>query len=97
MQSLDFYLPEYNIAIECQGVQHFEPREAFGGEENFKLTQERDLRKKQLCQENGVKLIYFLDKKFTIHMKEDDIYFSKLNELIDYILSQEKITEIVKE
>ena len=22
-QSLDFYLPEYNIAIECQGMQHF--------------------------------------------------------------------------
>lgn len=22
---LDFYLPEYNIAIECQGSQHFEP------------------------------------------------------------------------
>ena len=22
-QSLDFYLPDYNIAIECQGIQHF--------------------------------------------------------------------------
>ena len=22
---LDFYLPEYNIAIECQGEQHFVP------------------------------------------------------------------------
>ena len=25
LQSLDFYLPEYNIAIECQGRQHFSP------------------------------------------------------------------------
>ena len=24
-QSLDFYLPEYNIAIECQGLQHYKP------------------------------------------------------------------------
>lgn len=24
-QNLDFYLPDYNIAIECQGIQHFEP------------------------------------------------------------------------
>ena len=28
-QSLDFYLPDYNIAIECQGSQHFEPNEFF--------------------------------------------------------------------
>ena len=30
---LDFYLPDYNIAIECQGEQHFEPVEHFGGKE----------------------------------------------------------------
>lgn len=24
-KTLDFYLPEYNAAIECQGIQHFEP------------------------------------------------------------------------
>ena len=24
-KSLDFYLPKYNIAIECQGLQHFRP------------------------------------------------------------------------
>lgn len=23
-QSLDFYIPKYNVAIECQGEQHFE-------------------------------------------------------------------------
>ena len=26
-QSIDFFLPQYNIAIECQGKQHF----GFGG------------------------------------------------------------------
>ena len=29
-QSLDFYLPDYNIAIECQGLQHVETVR-FGG------------------------------------------------------------------
>lgn len=24
-QSLDFYLPEHHIAVECQGAQHFKP------------------------------------------------------------------------
>ena len=28
-QSLDFYLPEYNVAIECQGIQHFTDKTRF--------------------------------------------------------------------
>ena len=57
--SLDFYLPKYNIAIECQGDQHYSPIEHFGGEEEFKKIKERDNAKSRLCKENGVKLIYF--------------------------------------
>ena len=29
---LDFFIPEYNVAIECQGTQHFKPYDVFGGE-----------------------------------------------------------------
>lgn len=57
--SYDFYLPDKNIAIECQGLQHFEPCDFFGGEEEFKKTTERDLLKMDLSKKNGVKLIYF--------------------------------------
>ena len=84
-QSLDFYLIKYNIAIECQGSQHFIPSEKFGGEKNFNYSQERDKRKKRLCKENGVELIYFLDKKYNSYMKEDDIYFNKKEDLLKYI------------
>lgn len=56
--SLDYYLPDYNIAIECQGKQHFEPVEPFGGEKEFKKLVERDACKKRLCEENGVILKY---------------------------------------
>lgn len=56
-QSLDVYIPSLNVAIEYQGRQHYEPLEIFGGEENFKIQQHRDIKKKQLCAENGVKLI----------------------------------------
>lgn len=62
-QRLDFYLPRMNIAIECQGIQHFEPREYFGGEEEFQKSIERDKRKRQLCNDNGVKLIYYSNLK----------------------------------
>ena len=57
-QSLDFYLPQYNIAIECQGKQHFRPISVFGGEKSFKEQVERDKNKLKLCNENGVKLEY---------------------------------------
>jgi very-short-patch-repair endonuclease len=62
-QSLDFYLPQYNIAIECQGEQHFEPVEHFGGEKEFEITKERDIRKKNLCSEHGIKILYFSNLK----------------------------------
>lgn len=29
-QSLDFYLPKHNIAIECQGIQHFSNESLYG-------------------------------------------------------------------
>lgn len=52
----DMYIPEYNIAIEYDGQQHFIPIKWFGGEEKLKLVQERDNRKNILCAENGCKL-----------------------------------------
>lgn len=57
-QSLDFYLPNYNVAIECQGIQHYKVIEHFGGAERLKYTQQLDKRKKNLCEEHGVKLYY---------------------------------------
>ena len=62
-QHLDFYLPQYNVAIECQGRQHYEPAN-FGSKkllpnDMFRDIQYRDQRKKELCKENGVKLLYF--------------------------------------
>ena len=57
-QSLDFYLPDYNIAIECQGKQHFQPIKFFGGEKAFEKQVERDKKKKKLCEENNLKLYY---------------------------------------
>ena len=60
---LDFYLPEYNVAIECQGMQHFKPIELFGGKKTFEITQKRDNIKKELCEKNGVKILYFSTAK----------------------------------
>lgn len=58
-QKIDFYLLKYNIAIECQGVQHFRPIDFFGGENGLLMSMERDKRKSDLCNENNVKLFYY--------------------------------------
>lgn len=57
--SLDFYLPKYKVAIECQGKQHF-LKESFNGEP-FEIIIERDKKKRDLCYINNVKLIYYSD------------------------------------
>ena len=45
-QSLDFYLPDYNIGIECQGIQHFKNDKMYN---KLEEVQNRDERKKKLC------------------------------------------------
>lgn len=64
-QSLDFYLPEYNIGIECQGEQHFKE---YTGKLEIKTNLEKriklDITKNVLCEENGVNLYYFFNKKW---------------------------------
>ncbi len=56
-QSLDIFIPSLQTAIEYQGIQHYLPVEFFGGEEALLQRQELDRQKKQLCEENRVRLI----------------------------------------
>jgi len=58
LQSLDIFVEELNIGIEYQGAQHLRPIDFFGGEEAFKKTQQRDRKKKSLCDKHGIRLIY---------------------------------------
>lgn len=53
----DFYLPDYNICIEYDGKQHFEPIEYFGGEEYFEYIKKHDNIKTQYCIDNNIKLL----------------------------------------
>ena len=64
--SLDFYLPNCNMAIECQGSQHFTPIDFFGGEKAFKSTLKRDLVKLKLCEKNGVTLLHYVDDSIDV-------------------------------
>lgn len=79
---LDFYIPSKNIAIECQGLQHFEPITFFGGEKSFIKTVERDRIKKELCENNGIKLLYYSNVNINYPYK----VFTNTEELLKEIL-----------
>ncbi len=53
----DFHIPELNLCIEFDGIQHYKPVEHFGGQENFKLTKKRDEIKNKYCADNNIRLI----------------------------------------
>ena len=65
----DFYLPEFNLCIEYDGVQHFKPIDfANKGEEwaieQFHIVQYHDSIKNQYCEDNNIYLLripYFKD------------------------------------
>lgn len=76
-QSLDFYLPKYNIAIECQGEQHFKPVDFFGGYDGFTNRLSLDKQKYNKSKENGIKIIYYSNSKKIPNNYFDKIYKSK--------------------
>ena len=53
-QRFDIFIPELNLAIEYQGLQHYQPVSFFGGKQGFRKNQERDITKRQLASLHGV-------------------------------------------
>ena len=74
--SFDFFLPERQICIEYQGIQHYEPIEFFGGEARYNKQKENDELKRQFCNLNKLQLIevpYFLLEEQVYKLLEDSI------------------------
>ena len=82
---LDFYIPEYNIAIECQGKQHFKPVEKFGGTEAYQIQVKNDQKKQTLCKQHNIKLCYFCDKYNYINNYKLGYLTYKTEDLLEYI------------
>lgn len=85
-QNLDFYLPDYNIAIECQGNQHFKPVEFFGGVPAFYKTIERDKLKLKLVKEHNIQMVYYLDNEdYLEESQKYSLSFISINELKNFL------------
>lgn len=83
-QTLDFYLPQYNVAVECQGNQHFMEIKNWGGEKRFKKQQESDAKKLDLCTKKGVKVFYYsnlgIDYPYTVYEDKTELLKTIQNE-----------------
>lgn len=105
-KTLDFFLPDYNIGIECQGLQHFRPiygtKNAEEKKENFVKIFRRDLAKKKECDENGIKLYYMIHSKSQkLEGNLCDIYneentFYSVDEILQLINKTTLFEEIVR-
>ena len=78
---LDFYLPDYDIAIECQGKQHFAPIDLFGGEDYYEQTLIRDQLKHELCKKHGITMLYFSNASTDFPYPVFETYESLLTEI----------------
>jgi hypothetical protein len=72
-QHLDIWIPSLSMAIEYQGVQHFRSIEFFGGDDAFRRNQERDSKKRALCQRNKTRLL-----EVAYDQEIDDVTLKKL-------------------
>lgn len=100
-QSLDFFLPKYNIAIECQGEQHFHQVYFSGKTDNiepknlFESIKKRDEDKHKKCEEHNITLLYFIDNKIAtneinnISIYNNNYYF-EIDKLVQSIKAYEE-------
>lgn len=55
--AFDFYLPDMNVLIELNGLQHYQPVEWFGGADGFAKQVKHDSQKQDFASEHGYRLL----------------------------------------
>ena len=75
----DFYLPDYIMCIEYDGIQHFESIDFFGGQETLSNNKIRDNIKTKYCKENDINLL---------RIRYDENISTKLIQIYNFTTSQ---------
>lgn len=78
---LDIFIPKLNIAIEINGITHYEP---IYGEKRLLQTQVLDKKREILCEEKGIEL-YIIDVSEIRNWKPErtEKHYEKICEIID--------------
>ena len=48
---------DLDFLIEYQGIQHYKPKEKFGGMQGFRKQQFNDMKKREYCRKHNLKLV----------------------------------------
>lgn len=75
----DFYLPKYNLCIEYNGKQHYEPVSIFGGIDGFNIQSLRDNIKIEYCAKNNIKLLIIKYNENIIDILNEYLKLKKSN------------------
>jgi len=70
----DFYLPQYNLCIEYDGIQHYEVVKYFGGQKGFNKRHKKDLIKNEYCYNNDIVLL---------RIRYDQDIYTEINKYIE--------------
>ena len=94
-QRIDFFLPKYNVCIECQGIQHFSPIKfgrkmiAEAAEENYRKCVIRDKFKYESLVDGNYDIIYFTKKSIASQdisgWYSDKKCFYNTDSVLDYL------------
>lgn len=84
-QRFDIFIKELNIAIEYNGIQHYEAIDYFGGLDGLKNTQFLDKKKRQKSKTQNVKVI---DIKYDMDMMSSLLLIKEETIKIEKILSR---------
>jgi hypothetical protein len=101
LQKLDFYLPEYNVGIECQGIQHFKVTnyvysKPLTNEEYFEYNISNDIKKYERCKENGLTLLYFT---YPVNFKKeyyDNVTYGSIYHRDNVFFNKEQLLSKIK-
>lgn len=77
----DFYLPDHDILVEFDGIQHFKVVEYFGGFDGFAERVRKDYIKSDYCLENGkplIRIAFDQDVRSTFQMLYEQCHVQKI-------------------
>lgn len=95
--SMDFYIPSVNIAIECQGIQHYEPIEFFGGVDKLGYIKGNDYVKSKAASNNNVELIYLCEgRNKHDESNEGNRCFTEVDDMIKYVVKCQGESQMMK-
>lgn len=94
--NFDFYLPTVNALIECNGIQHYEPIEFFGGYERYEVQKRHDAIKRNYAKRKGFSYLVLDCRRSKLPLIENElsIFFKTLGQEQQFTLILQTLQQL---